>query len=91
MLENHEYVIFATTTMLYQLSQSKQYFIDGTFSIAPPGFQQVLILLCLLPEHNLFYPSCFILLTSKSERAYTFAFDLLQSVARQHGSFLLQN
>jgi len=58
LLENNECVIFATRSMLYQMHQAKQYFIDGTFSVSPTGFQQMIVIMVLLPSINLFYPSC---------------------------------
>ena len=35
----NEFYIFASSTMMLQLENSRQWFIDGTFSIAPMGFQ----------------------------------------------------
>ena len=40
--------------MLYQLEQAKQWFIDGTFSVAPVGFQQLLTIIVYSPLHNVF-------------------------------------
>ena len=84
-LKFQEVHIFAINVMLFQLQKAKQYFIDGTFSIAPQGFQQVIVLMVLIPELQLFYPSCFILASNKTERLYKFAFDSLISVAKQEG------
>ena len=80
-----EYYIFATRLMLYQLSISEQWFLDGTFNIAPSGFNQVLTIIVHLPSFQIFYPACFILMTNKSERAYFYAFRDLISVALEQG------
>ena len=50
--------------MLAQLRETSQWFVDGTFSVAPTGFQQMLIIVVLIIKYNMFYPSCYILLTN---------------------------
>ena len=85
LLTTQEFYIFATTTMLFQLKNSTQWFIDGTFAIAPTGFQQVLVIIVLLPDFNLFYPACFILATNKTQKLYKNAFRALLGLARDEG------
>ena len=80
-----EYYIFASNLMLYQLEQAKQWFIDGTFSVAPAGFQQLLTIIVYLPIHNVFYPASYILTTHKSEMIYNYIFKSLITVAEEEG------
>jgi len=72
-----EFYIFSSNLMLYQLEQAKQWFIDGTFSVAPVGFQQLLTIIVYLPLHNVFYSAAYILLTNKSGMIYNYAFKAL--------------
>lgn len=83
-----EFHIFANYTMLYQLERSKQWFIDGTFSIAPIGFQQLLIIVVYIAECKLFYPACYILATNKSENLYKSVFRNLIGIAKDNGFIL---
>jgi len=85
LLKIQEFYIFATTTMLFQLKNSTQWFIDGTFAIAPTGFQQVIVIIVLLPDFNLFYPACFILATNKTEKLYKNAFRALVGLTQDEG------
>jgi len=71
-----EYYIFTTRLMLYQLSRAEQWFVDGTFSAAPSGFQQVFVFIVYIPHFRIFYPSCYILMTGKSEKIYYHAFSI---------------
>ena len=80
-----EFYIFSSNLMLYQLEQAKQWFIDGTFSVAPVGFQQLLTIIVYLPSHNVFYPAAYILLTNKSGMIYNYAFKSLVTVAEGEG------
>lgn len=79
----HQYYILASRLMLFQLSQSEQWFIDGTFSIAPSGFTQVLIIMVYIHSFKIFYPACYIVLTGKSERLYFHALNHLVAVTKE--------
>jgi len=80
-----EFHIFATNTMLYQMELSHQWFIDGTFSVAPSGFQQLITIIVYINDHKIFYPGCFILATNKSQKLYQYALQALVSVADEEG------
>jgi len=80
-----EFYIFANSGILHQLEHSKQWFIDGTFSVSPIGFQQLLVIVVYLTEWKLFYPACYILATNKSEFLYKNIFRSLIGVARDLG------
>ena len=85
LFEQHEYYIFATRLMLFHLSQAQQWFIDGTFDVAPSGlFKQLLIIMVYLPKYHVFYPAAYITLTGKSEALYFHAFSDLKAIATQH-------
>jgi len=70
--------------MLFHLSQAHQWFIDGTFDVAPSGFKQLLIIMVYLQKFHVFYPAAYITLTGKSESLYFHAFSDLKAVAIQH-------
>jgi len=84
LFEQQEYYIFATRLMLFHLSQAHQWFIDGTFDVAPSGFKQLLIIMVYLQKFHVFYPAAYITLTGKSESLYFHAFSDLKAVAIQH-------
>ena len=69
--------------MMYHLCHSEQWFIDGTFDVAPSGFKQLLIIMVYLPKHKIFYPAAYITLTGKSEALYHHAFANLNVLATQ--------
>ena len=71
--------------MLSQLKNSSQWFIDGTFSIAPIRFQQLIVLLVFLPKFNIFYPATFIVASNKTQRLYTNIFRTLLGIACDEG------
>jgi len=81
--EQHNYYIFSSRLMMYHLSHSDQWFIDGTFDVAPSGFKQLLIIIVYLPKHKIFYPAAYIILTGKSEALYHHAFANLNAIAIQ--------
>ena len=69
--------------MMYQLAKSSQWFVDGTFSISPSGYIQLLIIVVYIPTFKIFYQACYILLTGKSEKIYLSAFQSLKSVVQE--------
>ena len=77
------YYLFATRLMLYRLSEAKQWFIDGTFSVAPSGYTQLLIIIVYIPEYRIFYPALYALLTGKSEKLYLNVFQSIINIATQ--------
>lgn len=79
----HNYYIFATHLMLYRLSEAKQWFIDGTFSVAPSGYMQLLIIMVYIPEYKIFYPASYALMTGKSEKLYLSVFQAIINVSNQ--------
>jgi len=87
-IETHHYYIFATDMMLYQLSLAEQWFLDGTFAVSPPGFEQLLIIIVYVPSLKIFYPAAYILLSGKPERLYFHAFSTLVTLAAEHNYIL---
>ena len=81
----HKYYIFASRAILFQLSLNVQWFIDGTFSVAPSGFQQLLIIMVYIPIYKIFFPACYVQMTGKSQKLYTSAFHSLVGVAKEEG------
>jgi len=67
--------------MLFHLSQSRQWYVDGTFSVAPTGSKQLMIIMVCLTKYNVFYPAAYITLTGKSEALYFHAFSDLKALA----------
>jgi len=78
-----EHYIFASRLMLFQLSETTQWFIDGTFSVAPSGYIQLLVIMVYIPSLKIFYPACYILLTGKSEKLYLSAFQTLRNILEE--------
>ena len=74
--------------MMYQLSQNKQWFIGGTLSVAPPGYTQLLVIIVYIPTFKIFYPTCYILLTGKSERLYYSVFQSLINITQEEDLIL---
>lgn len=65
-------LIFGITSLLGLLSMATHWLIDGTFSISPKLFQQVVVVHALYPpngHHSV--PCAYALLTGKSEALYT--------------------
>jgi len=70
-----EEVIIAGSEYLISLIEKCDLgFFDGTFKMAPIGFTQILVLMVLNPETNLFTPILYILATSKTEECYYLTF-----------------
>ena len=80
-----EQYIFANYLLLKQLETSKQWFIDGTFSVAPSGFQQLITIVVCIPDCKIFCPAAYILATNKTETIYISIFKNLLSVAEDEG------
>lgn len=76
-----EFVILVNNPMLKNLSNCNQWFIDATFKVAPKGFKQILNILVFIPQLQIFYPSCFILMTHKSQNLYQFVFENLKVIS----------
>lgn len=81
--EEHTYFIFASWLMLHLLSQSGQWFLDGTFNFAPAGFRQLLIIMVYLEKLKIFYPAAYILATGKSQALYTHVLTSLKILAEE--------
>ena len=71
--------------MMSQLEKAYQWFIDGTFSVAPAGFQQFITIVVYLDDFRIFYPTCYILATNKSEFLYKHMFHNLMSLTKEEG------
>ena len=76
-----EIVILANNTMLKQLSASSQWFVDGTFKIAPKSFYQILNIIVYISHLKIFYPACHIFMTHKTEELYSIAFSNLKIIS----------
>jgi len=87
-LVTQEFVILTTNTMLFQMQRSLQWYVDGTFAVSPVGFQQLIVILVLLPDLNLFFPACYILATNKTQRLYENSLKTLSDVAEDEGFIL---
>ena len=78
--------IYSTSFQLNILSKSKQWFLDGTFRVAPAGYYQVLIIHAKDYISNSIIPVAFILLTSKKSEIYFRAFNELLTLIKISGS-----
>jgi len=76
-----EFVILANNPMLQNLSKCSQWFVDATFKIAPKGFKQILNIIVYIPQLKIFYPSCFVFMTHKSQALYHSVFENLKVIA----------
>ena len=77
----HEIVILTNNPLLVQLSSNSQWFLDATFKIAPKDFSQVLNIIVYNPRLRLYIPTCFILMSNKTESSYTMALECLKQIA----------
>ena len=75
-----ESVILMNNPMMMKLHSEQQWFIDGTFKVAPMGFKQILNVLVYLPKHGIFYPGAHILMTNKTQISYSTVFSCLKSI-----------
>ena len=82
-IKNQEFIILANKTMLKQLSLSSQWFIDGTFKVAPKGYTQILNILVYLPHLSIFYPACQVFMTHKTEELYFMVLLTLKNICHQ--------
>ena len=60
-----------------------QWHIDATFDCVPLGFYQLLIISIFEEETNMFLPSYYVLMTSKSLRSYILVLNTLNSIIGQ--------
>ena len=70
---NYEYIIWGNNENILRMRQSKNYFIDGTFH-HPPDFTQLLIIMYKDIISGIKIPGLYILLNSKKEEIYKYAF-----------------
>ena len=80
----HRAIGWAHPSLLRKLLLPISIFIDGTFTVVPRGFAQLLIVMGFLPDVSLYVPIAYILLTSKHKRAYLQAFSALNLAAGQN-------
>ena len=81
---SQKFVILANKTMLKQLSISSQWFLDATFKVAPKGYYQMLNFIVYIPHLNLFYPACFVFMTTKTQDLYSIVFESVKTIALIH-------
>lgn len=74
-LDAQRIIIFATRENIELLSESNEWFIDGTFSVSPDIFKQLVTLNVIYSGMNL--PLVYALLPNKAELAYKKFFDML--------------
>jgi len=79
-----EFVILCNNPMMMKLAASKQWFIDGTFKVAPQGFKQILNIIVYLPAFKMYYPACHIFLTHKTQDCYSMALSCLNTIGLCH-------
>lgn len=81
---NEEIVILGSKYMLSLLDNSEFIFIDGTFKTAAKGYYQLLVVMILDEQTNMFVPIIYGLLTSKTQDIYEYFFFLLQLICSKN-------
>jgi len=71
--------------MLSLLEKADYCFIDGTFRTAAKGYFQLLVLVVLHTETNMFVPVIYALATSKTQDIYETFFYLIQMLCLKNG------
>jgi len=67
-------IIWASDYMVTKMRNTDHFYLDGTFSVCPPSYSQLLTILVVDEATQLRKPACHILLNNKSEAAYKFVF-----------------
>ncbi|XP_003738220.1 uncharacterized protein LOC100898192 [Galendromus occidentalis] len=71
-------LIFGRSRNIEELRYSKMWFVDGTFSIVPPLFYQVYVILAEM--NQTVHPFLYVLLPNKSGSTYTRMFTMIRSL-----------
>ncbi|CAF1674122.1 unnamed protein product [Adineta ricciae] len=82
-VRNKRVLLFATDLQLTIFFQSSQIFMDGTFDVCPPHFDQVFTMHCI--HHDQAIPCIISLLPGRSAMVYQYIFDLLKNEAKELG------
>ena len=78
-----EFVLLASNFMLSLLSKADIWFCDATFSIAPKGFYQLLIIMVHSDEYNKNLPCAYITMSGKFQALYEIVFSNLKTLLKQ--------
>ncbi|CAF1405547.1 unnamed protein product, partial [Rotaria sordida] len=82
-VRNKRVLVFATGLQLAIFFQSSHIFMDGTFTVCPPYFDQVFTMYCI--HHDQAIPCIIALLPGRSAMIYQYIFDLLDNEAKELG------
>ncbi|CAF1494087.1 unnamed protein product [Rotaria sordida] len=82
-VRNKRVLVFATGLQLAIFFQSSHIFMDGTFTVCPPYFDQVFTMHCI--HHDQAIPCIIALLPGRSAMIYQYIFDLLDNEAKELG------
>ena len=83
---DHRFLLFGRSTTINAMARSQMWYLDGTFKCRPLLFSQLYVIHYTYQDHVL--PGVFVLMDSKSERAYLDVFTTLQlqmPIDHQHG------
>ena len=72
--------IFCSVWQLSLLVSCPQWHIDGTFKMAPKGFEQLVLIVVTNPQTNLHTPVLSAFLTSKTKEVYQLLFSSIKSL-----------
>ena len=78
-LFNHEHLIYVSDYFIKKLSQSKHWYIDGTF-VYQKGFSQLIVILYYDKILNKRFPGIFGLINDKKESGYEYLFKTIKSI-----------
>ena len=79
-----KYIIFMSEFQINYFIDIKEYFIDGTFKIAPKNWYQLLNIFGYDPTHKFYMPMAYIVLSSKSEELYDEVFYQIAKLIKTH-------
>jgi len=82
--KNEEIIIFASKFFVKILADAQSWYVDATFKVAPKNYYQLLIILCNHGPTNTNVPCFFILMTSKTEIAYSYVFRFVKTILQSH-------
>ena len=86
-----KFILFFSHFQLLTMASSKLWLIDATFSSAPPGFYQILIIIAIDEKVNLPIPVAYALMQSKDSVQYQGVLNTLLTVSKEKGFVLNPN